>query len=139
LSKIISKYFNFNIRVLLELILSPESPSEEILTEEFMESVQQAKELYGLIHARFITTSKGLAFMREKYLNGVYGHCPRILCDKQILLPVGLSEDLKYSRVKVFCPKCEEIYKPRQKCSEVDGAFFGTSFPQVFLLVRKIK
>jgi len=121
--------------VLLELILSPESPSEEILTEEFMESVQQAKEMYGLIHARYITTSKGLAFIREKYLNGVYGHCPRILCDKQILLPVGLSEDLKYSRVKVFCPKCEDIYKPRQKCSEVDGAFFGTSFPQVFLLV----
>jgi casein kinase II subunit beta len=66
-----------------------------------MESVSQAKELYGLIHNRFITTSKGLALIREKYLNGVYGHCPRILCDKQILLPVGLSEDLKYSRVKV--------------------------------------
>ena len=121
--------------MLLELILSPDSPSEEILTEEFMESVQQAKELYGLIHARFITTSKGLALLREKYLNGVYGHCPRILCDKQILLPVGLSEDLKYSRVKVFCPKCEDIYKPRQKCNEIDGAFFGSSFPQIFLLV----
>ncbi len=66
-----------------------------------MENVAQAKELYGLIHNRFITTGKGLAMIREKYLNGVYGHCPRILCDKQILLPVGLSEDLKYSRVKV--------------------------------------
>jgi casein kinase II subunit beta len=100
-----------------------------------MESVNQAKELYGLIHSRFITTSKGLALLREKYLNGVYGHCPRILCDKQILLPVGLSEDMKYSRIKVYCPKCEEIYKPRQKCSEIDGAFFGSSFPHVFLLV----
>jgi casein kinase II subunit beta len=66
-----------------------------------MESVQQAKELYGLIHARYIQTAKGMAFIREKYLNAVYGHCPRILCNKQILLPLGLSEHLKYSRVKV--------------------------------------
>jgi casein kinase II subunit beta len=67
-----------------------------------MENVQQARELYGLIHARFLTTGKGLALLREKYLNGVYGHCQRILCNKQILLPIGLSEDLKYSRVKVI-------------------------------------
>jgi hypothetical protein len=66
-----------------------------------MESVQQAKELYGLIHSRFLTTGKGLSLIREKYLNGIYGHCPRILCDKQVLIPVGLSEDMKYSRVKV--------------------------------------
>jgi casein kinase II subunit beta len=72
--------------------------------------------------------------MREKYLNGIYGHCPRILCDKQILLPVGLSEDMKYSRVKVFCPVCEEIYKPRQRCNDIDGAYFGTGFPQAFLM-----
>ncbi len=67
-----------------------------------MENVQQAKELYGLIHARFIQTSNGFALIREKFLNGVYGNCPRVLCNKQILLPMGLSEDLKYSRVKVF-------------------------------------
>ena len=33
---------------------------------------------------------------------------------------------------------CEEIYKPRQKCSDIDGAFFGISFPQLFLMVKKI-
>jgi casein kinase II subunit beta len=101
-----------------------------------MESVQQAKELYGLIHARFITSGKGLALMRQKYLNSVFGNCPRILCDKQNLLPIGLSEELKYSRVKVFCPNCEEVYKPRQKCSEIDGAYFGSSFPQIFFMVN---
>lgn len=100
-----------------------------------MESVQQAKELYGIIHARYIETSKGLALVREKYLNGVYGYCPRIVCNKQILLPMGLSDELKYSRVKVYCPKCKEIYKPRQKCSDIDGAYFGLSFPQIFLMV----
>ena len=64
--------------------------------------MQATKELYGFIHAKFITSSTGLALIREKYLNGIYGHCPRILCDKQILLPIGLSEELKYSRVKVY-------------------------------------
>ena len=99
-----------------------------------MDGLQAIKEIYGLIHRRFIFTPKGLALMREKYLNGIYGHCPRILCDKQILLPVGLSEDMKYSRVKVFCPVCEEIYKPRQRCNDIDGAYFGTGFPQAFLM-----
>jgi casein kinase II subunit beta len=66
-----------------------------------METVQQARELYGLLHSRYIMTSRGLAMIREKFLNGVYGHCPRILCNKQNLLPLGLSEELKYSRVKV--------------------------------------
>jgi len=66
-----------------------------------MESLQPLRDLYGLIHAKYITTSRGLALVREKFLNGFYGHCPRILCNKQVALPIGLSQDLKYSRVKV--------------------------------------
>lgn len=118
----------------LEIILSPEPPDESAINEEYMEQISQIKETYGLIHKRFITTPKGLALMREKYLNGIYGHCPRIMCEKQILLPCAISEDMKYSRVKVFCPLCEEVYKPRVKCDDMDGAYFGTSFPQMFLM-----
>ncbi len=58
-------------------------------------------DLYGLIHARFIISSRGLHIMRGKYLNGVFGACPRVLCDRQLVLPVGMSEDLSISRVKV--------------------------------------
>ena len=39
-----------------------------------MEGLQAIKEIYSLIHKRFIFTPKGLTLMREKYLNGVYGH-----------------------------------------------------------------
>ena len=117
----------------IETMLSQEYP-QDALSEENIENLQTIKEIYGLIHKRFITTPKGLALMREKYLNGVFGHCPRILCDKQILLPVGLSEDLNYSRVKVYCPVCCEIYKPRVRNNDIDGAYFGTGFPQAFLL-----
>ena len=123
-----------NCKKYLETLLSPNPPKDNSINEEYMEKLQNIKEIYGLIHKRFIYTSKGLSLMREKYLNGVYGYCPRILCSKQILLPVGLSEDTKYSRVKVFCPLCEEVYKPRQRVNDLDGAYFGTSFPQAFLM-----
>ena len=43
----------------------------------------------------------GMSLAREKFLNGVYGVCPRILCHKQTVLPYGISDDLKYTRVTV--------------------------------------
>lgn len=92
-------------------------------------------DLYGLIHARFIISSRGLHMMRAKYLNGVFGACPRVLCDRQLVLPVGMSEDLSISRVKVYCPKCEEVYVPRIKFVDIDGAYFGCSFPHIFFQV----
>lgn len=133
-----SNLIGIKCKEILDTFLYPEPPSESIINEEYIESLQSIKEAYGLLHKRFITTSKGLTLMREKYLNGIYGHCQRILCEKQILLPIGLSEDLKFSRVKVYCPKCEEIYKIKKPCNDIDGAYFGTSFPQMFLMVRYI-
>ena len=50
--------------------------------------------------------------MREKYLNGVFGRSPRMTCNKQGFIPIGLSEDLRYSKVKVYCPIRCQIYKP---------------------------
>jgi len=123
-----------NCKEYINTLLSKEIPNENTINEDYMENLQNIKEIYGLIHKRFITTQKGLALMREKYLNGIYGHCPRILCEKQILLPMGLSEDMKFSRVKVFCPVCEEVYKPRARCNDIDGAYFGYGFPQIFLM-----
>ena len=58
-------------------------------------------DLYGLIHARYIISPRGLTMMREKYVLGTFGSCQRILCDRQLVLPIGLSEELSTSRVKV--------------------------------------
>jgi len=116
------------------MILSPDSPDEEDLQDsEFLEVYQEATDLYGLAHARFIVSPRGLALMREKYVAGHFGGCPRVMCEKQSVLPVGLSEDLRSSRVKVFCPRCQEVYYPKQKFQDVDGAYFGTSFPHILL------
>ena len=73
--------------------------------------------------------------MRERYLAGRFGNCPRIMCEKQTCLPIGISEDLKIARVKIYCPRCKDIYSPKKKSADADGAFFGTSFPYLLLMV----
>ncbi|EGR31788.1 hypothetical protein IMG5_102270 [Ichthyophthirius multifiliis] len=117
------------------MILSTESPDDDDLEDErFLEIYQEATDLYGLIHSRFITSPKGLAMMREKYLLGRFGVCPRVLCERQNVLPLGMSEELRTSRVKVYCPRCEDVYIPKKKCPDIDGCYFGVSFPQSLLM-----
>jgi len=74
-----------------------------------------------------------MAKIYQKFLAGLYTNCPRALCDRQKVIPVGLSCDLKVSRFKVYCPRCEEVYLPKFRSVNIDGAYFGTSFPHVFL------
>lgn len=133
-----------NCKNFIKTMLS-EKPKNSELTREMLEEYQEIREIYGLIHKRFILTPLGMGYMREKFLNGTFGYCPRLLCNKQIMLPIGLSEDMRYSQVKVFCPLCQEVYKPREifygfqgakkiyKFDLPDGIYFGTSFPQAFL------
>ena len=50
------------------MILDPDSPEEEDLEDQrFLDIYQEAMDLYGLIHARFIVSPKGLAVMKEKF------------------------------------------------------------------------
>ncbi|CAF1995703.1 unnamed protein product [Brassica napus] len=107
-----------------------------MFTEEQNELIESAAEmLYGLIHARYILTTKGLAAMLDKYKNYDFGRCPRVYCCGQPCLPVGLSDLPRSSTVKIYCPKCQDIYYPRSKYQgNIDGAFFGTTFPHLFLM-----
>ena len=83
------------------MVSSKDAPNDENLTDEYISQTEKASDLYGLIHARFIRTRKGLGLIKEKFLNKVYGYCPRVLCRKTPVLPLGLSEELHYSRMKV--------------------------------------
>lgn len=116
------------------MILSADSPdSEDLNDQNFLEIYQSAMDLYGLIHARFIITPRGLSMMKEKYMLSAFSYCPRVLCERHNVLPIGVSEELSTSRVKVYCPRCQDVYIPRQKQVDIDGAYFGTSFPHIFL------
>ncbi|XP_077235129.1 casein kinase II subunit beta-1-like isoform X2 [Tasmannia lanceolata] len=120
----------------LDLILDVESSHGDMFTEEQNELVESAAEmLYGLIHVRYILTSKGMSAMLDKYKNYDFGRCPRVYCCGQPCLPVGQSDIPRSSTVKIYCPKCEDIYYPRSKYQgNLDGAYFGTTFPHLFLM-----
>lgn len=109
---------------------------ENLSTSEKNKVLEEARKLYGLLHARYICTADGAEDMREKYETGLFGQCPRVSCHHQNLLPVGLSDKIGEGTVKTFCPRCFDIYETNQK---IDGAFFGPDFPTYFIKANKIK
>jgi casein kinase II subunit beta len=121
------------------------SQALDLITDNLDDEVQdelrgaldvQARLLYGLIHARWIVTARGLAKMLEKYKHSDFGRCPRVLCQAQALLPVGLTDAPYEKSVKLFCGRCEDIYSPKSsRHGSIDGAYFGTSFPHLLFLV----
>jgi len=117
----------------LDMILDAET--DDGLTEDQQESIETAAEmLYGLIHARYILTNRGLAAMVDKYHANDFGRCPRVYCQSQPVLPVGQSDIPRMNTVKLFCPRCEDIYYPKYtRHNQIDGAYFGTTFPHLLL------
>jgi len=108
---------------------------EELNREPLVETAAQM--LYGLIHARFILTSRGMAAMLDKYNAYVYATCPFTQCEQmnQAVLPIGMSDQLRDSAAKVYCPHCRETYFPKSHRLEcLDGAYFGTTFAHLFFL-----
>ncbi|KAA8898366.1 casein kinase II beta 1 subunit [Sphaerosporella brunnea] len=96
---------------------------------------KSAELLYGLIHQRFITSRQGIQVMYEKYLANHFGFCPRVNCQSARVLPCGYSDTPGNDTVKLFCPSCCDIYvPPHSRFQAVDGAYFGTTFPTLFLM-----
>ncbi|PRQ59698.1 putative casein kinase II, regulatory subunit [Rosa chinensis] len=122
----------------LDMILDVESSDIDGTLHDHEQNnlIESAAEmLYGLIHARYITTTKGISAMLEKYRNYDFGRCPRVNCNKQRCLPVGESDIPRLTTVKIYCPRCEDIYSPQSRHQEqIDGAYFGTTFPHLFFL-----
>ncbi len=121
----------------MDMILDIDPPEDEHLTDAQQEVIESASEmLYGLIHARYILTQRGMQQMLEKYKLGDFGRCPHVYCQGQHALPVGLSDIPRTSMVKLFCPKCQNVYFPSSvRVAAVDGAHFGTTFSHFFLLM----
>ncbi|KPM12029.1 casein kinase II subunit beta-like protein 1 [Sarcoptes scabiei] len=96
-----------------------------------------AENLYGLIHARFILTDSGLDRMLTKFKKRQFGTCVRYYCNNAPMLPIGLSDKHGVHTVRLYCPRCRDIYVPQfsSKFITLDGAFFGTSFPHMFFMV----
>ena len=128
----------------------------EVDDEMRVQIEKSAQHLYGLVHARYVVTTRGLAKMvstirrirglinpadtflaqMEKYKAGVFGKCPRVICESQHLLPMGQHDIPNVSFVKLYCAKCEDIYNPKSsRHNSIDGAYFGTSFHNILFQV----
>ena len=72
--------------------------------------------------------------MAEKMKRKEFGKCPRVLCQEQAVVPVGLSDISGVKGVKLYCPRCEDVYNPpSKKQTGIDGAYFTTSLPHLVL------
>lgn len=77
-----------------------------------------------------------VSIQMEKYKQGVFGKCPRVICESQHLLPMGQHDIPNVSHVKLYCAKCEDIYNPKSsRHNSIDGAYFGTSFHNILFQV----
>ncbi|KAG5919423.1 casein kinase 2 regulatory subunit [Claviceps africana] len=105
--------------------------------DEMRDTIEKsARHLYGLVHARYIVTTRGLGKMLEKYKKAEFGKCPRVNCHSHPLLPMGLSDISNMKPVKLYCGRCEDTYNPKSsRHATIDGAYFGTSFHNIIFQV----
>ena len=105
------------------MILDSETLQNEVLTEQAQEMVEEAAEiLYGLIHARYILTTRGLAAMMDKFKGCDFGRCPRVYCNGQACLPVGLSGEGGRDGVKCLCKVCTTALRLSLPCVCIPSA-----------------
>lgn len=148
-------------RECLELMTGPEPNPDAPEWDAKMALFPSARDLYGLIHARFLLTSRGVSLAQGKYEDGEFGACPRNLCHGTPCLPVGKSTSLREAPAMLFCPRCEDVYRiPASTPAEtgkasaigcapaglgiagvaapgdLDGAYFGPSSSHMVLLMK---
>lgn len=133
---------NFNMYGLRQIVPHYTEAMHTILgvphrsSEEEERGLENATQLYLLIHQRYILTPRGLEAMARRYRLGEFGTCPRLLCDSMRVVPTGRSHEYMQDKAGVYCPTCKDVYSMfRDRSAEVvDGAAFGPTFAALFFL-----
>jgi casein kinase II subunit beta len=127
-------YYDDALSIILDEDDQDEVPEED---QAMLETACQM--LYGLIHARYLLTTRGIQALHEKFLSGVYGICWNDKCasENKLVIPIG-SDVVGQGGTDVYCPSCGECYVPRDpKLSQLDGAYFGSSAAHMLVLQFK--
>lgn len=94
---------------------------------------------FSIFCNRYIVTNRGMHAMYEKYRTAAFGRCPHVFCQGQPVLPVGLSDLPRNYTVNVFCPRCHGLFFPKStRQANIDGAYFGTTFPHLYLMTHPV-
>ena len=114
----------------LDTILDVESPASASFSDEQQEAIENAAELlYGLIHARFAITPRGMGAMLEKYKAVHFGRCPRLL-RRPARAPRRPGRPAAHAHRQALRSKCRDIFYPRSsRQANIDGAYFSTVRP----------
>ncbi|KAL5241910.1 hypothetical protein ACI65C_009320 [Semiaphis heraclei] len=120
----------------VRFIIQDEIPVSSVAAD--FDSRSTTELVYGLVHARYVMTPRGVAKILEKYVAGCFGQCPRENCKRSPVLPIGLCDVVGQNTVRIFCPRCMDVYtlQPGVRAAAVDGAYFGTGLPHMVLMTR---
>jgi hypothetical protein len=128
-------------RLALQLLLNEDEAEEpNILTHPLIppEAIQQAAEaLYLIVHARFVTSPRGLDALRRILLSSpVFGKCPRPQCEGTMLLPYGVSNDFTSNShaCQRYCACCGNLWNCWE--SKTDGCAWGPSLCFLLLMAH---
>ena len=126
-------------RLALQLILNETDDENSILLHPLIpaQAIQEAAQaLYLMIHARYVSSPRGLEAIRRIVVhgNGMFGRCPRASCQGSVLLPWGHSIDYTGFGQKCmrYCPTCGEYWNFWD--SKTDGCAWGPSLCHLFLM-----
>eukprot|EP00397_Hematodinium_sp_SG-2012_P014215 GEMP01014446.1.p1 GENE.GEMP01014446.1~~GEMP01014446.1.p1 ORF type:complete len:722 (+),score=225.43 GEMP01014446.1:207-2372(+) len=91
--------------------------------------------LYLFAHQRYVQTWDGMCAVKSKIFEGDYGYCLRVLCKKNPLIPVQMSDGSE--ALVGFCTACLQCVVHRQLTStEIPhlGIAYGDSFAELLLM-----
>ena len=97
--------------------------------------IRSLLQAYMFIHQYYVQ-NEGLDELCQKVLDGEFGYCPRVLCDKTTVLPYCKENNNERSRLRLYCPWCKQSYSRSEKINKVkntsnslspqiDESFFG--------------
>jgi casein kinase II subunit beta len=81
-------------------------------SKKFIHQNKLATDYYNILHSLFVVSPQGLLEVKKMFKQKKFGECLRVYCDRFPLIPVGFHDQLRRSKVKLFCPKCRDIYYP---------------------------